>query len=402
MRTFEKIFFGIALFFAFTLPLSKALISILSAAMFLLWLGDALYMRRLGEDGRRLWSIPVVRWFAIFILFGFVSLLWAHTMGDLWRYRFTTVYLFILIIPALVIYIKPHQTHHLLSAFLLGIFVSEIVSYGIFFELWRYKNVSPDDPTPFMMHIEYSTLLAFTSLFLLYRIATTLELRSRIIYGLFFVSVTINLFINGGRTGQMIFFVTSLLVLFLGVRNKLKALGLFVVGIVLVGALAWNLSSTFASRTQLTIDSIKMVLYEDNYATGLGNRLGSYFPAWELWKERPLLGAGWVGHEKLVTDLERAKYPQLIEAGYVHLDLQNQFLMIIVEFGLVGLVLFGMIFISLWRMPHSSKDCALKAIFLSVLLLYFMSEGWVHHFILTWGALMIAVLAIRSSALPHR
>ena len=77
----------------------------------------------------------------------------------------------LILLPLIVIAssIKKEFIPKILGAYLLGMFISEILSYGIFFELWTTRHGDPSDPTPFMNHLDYSTFLTFTSLLLFNR-----------------------------------------------------------------------------------------------------------------------------------------------------------------------------------------------------------------------------------------
>ena len=58
------------------------------------------------------------------------------------------------------------------TAFLLAIFISEILSYGMFWEVFHlpWHNYSHEPfPTPFISHISYSTLVAFAVILLINR-----------------------------------------------------------------------------------------------------------------------------------------------------------------------------------------------------------------------------------------
>ena len=59
-------------------------------------------------------------------------------------------------------------------------FISEIVSYGIFFEFWTYKNATVENPNAFMSRTDYSVYLTFTSIILIMRIFNETHLKYKI------------------------------------------------------------------------------------------------------------------------------------------------------------------------------------------------------------------------------
>ena len=57
-----------------------------------------------------------------------------------------------------------------ISSFFLGMLISEILSYGNFFNLWQVGIGNSDNPRVFLHHTMYSMLLSVTSIFLLFKI----------------------------------------------------------------------------------------------------------------------------------------------------------------------------------------------------------------------------------------
>lgn len=389
---YDKLFVGLATFFAFSFPLSKALISIVSGLFFLLWLSHAIYTKKLGQDVRLLWSMPLIKIFVVYVVFACISLFWVEDIGADWRYRISILLPFILVVPPLVVNLEPKHVPQLITAFLMGMLVSEIVTYGIFFEWWSYHGRSPDDPSPFMFHIEYSTLLAFTSLLLLNRFFTTSNRREKILYTLFFISVTINLFISAGRTGQVVFLITLFIVILSAQKHIVKTVVIFSTIVTISLGAAWFLNDAFQKRVYSIKSDLAKIQTANNYNSSVGIRIGAYAASWELFKEKPLLGYGWVGHANRLKRL--AKEDSKFQPIAPHLDLQNEFLFILAQFGLVGLVGFLYFGYTIYKLKLSFEYQQVKIIFLSVMVLYFMSEGWVQSFLLAFGTLFIALFLI--------
>lgn len=198
--TFEKSTYYSLIAFAFTLPLSRAAVS-----FFVFWF---LLLVLVKKDYKNSFFVlkdnKIFFYFFIFLGYIFLSSLWSN-------YEETTLsllnkYFYWIIVPCIVILAKKEWLYTILNSFLLGMFVSEIISYGIYFELWTMEGSSPSQPSPFMLTIHYSVFLAFTALVLLYRFLFEDEaLKVKIILFVFFIITTTNLFISTGRTGQLSF-----------------------------------------------------------------------------------------------------------------------------------------------------------------------------------------------------
>ncbi len=110
-----------------------------------------------------------------------------------------------------------------ISAFILGMLVSEFVSYSMMLGLmpWKlelegilfYQSYAIGDPSPFLHHIHYGVALAFTVILLIRK--TFFEENSillKVFMSIFIMTATMNIFITGGRTGYITFlFLTIIL-----------------------------------------------------------------------------------------------------------------------------------------------------------------------------------------------
>ena len=170
--------------FAFFLPLSRAGISILSVLMILMWLFQGDFKKKYENLKDNVVIIALV----LFVGFEFISLVWttSENIGHGLDQAFKTTRLVLLPILVIATTLKKEYIPKVITAFLIGMLISEILSYGIFFELWTLRHGSPSDPTPFMHHLDYSTFLTFTSLLLLNRYFDTNNLKLKAFYFIYF------------------------------------------------------------------------------------------------------------------------------------------------------------------------------------------------------------------------
>jgi len=356
--------------YAFVIPLSRAGIVVFSMLMILLWLASP----NKKADIQLAWQNHAIKALLIYFGYNVLSLFWVeiHNLGHAVEAvgKFWYFWPVLIIIP----HIKKGNILKVISAFVLGVFVSEILSYGIFFELITMKHGTPSDPTPFMTHLDYALFLSFTALMVLSRLLYEESLKYRLFYIFFFLSVTTNLFITGGRVGYIIFIITLIILFLYRFENKLKALlqALMLLSTILI--IAYNLSTTFHNRVHHTINSVTNIYQHQNYCNSWGTRVGAFIVAAEVVKQAPLFGVGIEDHIDELQEIIATQYPNMqCFSWYMHYH--NQYLEIITKTGVLGLLLFLAIFYTLYQMKFQSKEFEIiKIILLCVYLIGFVAD----------------------------
>jgi len=374
--------------YAFLIPLSRAGISILTALLFLLWILEG----NLKKKVTYLCTNNVVRVIGIFIIFNIISLMWADYLYEAFKY--IKKYWYFLPILILFTSLQKEYIPKVLSAFILGMFVSEIISYGVFFELWSFKHASVENPSPFMHHIEYSVFLAFTGLILLSRIFTEGDMKYRILYIFFFTTVSGNLFLTAGRTGQLAFVIGLFILALISFRNKLKA---FIVSLILstiIVGIAFNLSTTFHDRVIMGKNNLVNVVENASYCTSLGGRVGAWIISKDMIKENPILGVGIIDNMKDFHSIIDDKYPEMKCMHQSFMHTHNQFLEVFTQMGLIGLLIFISIFYMIMKLPiYENQYKNIKYIYVTILIVSFIPEVLFHRqFSMALFALIIGLL----------
>ena len=358
--------------YAFSFPVSKAATNLFEVLALLLWIAEGNWREKLNLYKNNLLSLAV----ALLIGFSLLSILW-HGNADT-TLRYIAKYRHLLIIFVFYSSFDTKYTSHTLSAFLIAIFISELVSYGIFFELIHYKDISPKDPTPFMSHMTYSTVLAFTTALLLILIIHEKNIRHRLFYSLFFISATTNLFINGGRSGQIIYIVLVFTVLLSLFKHKVKAF-LFALGILLVVfTLAFQFSPNFQHRSQqLFTDIDNMLTHNDFHGSG-ATRVALSIVGVHTIKDNLLLGTG-IDYKMF----EIEKYAKELGFDPQHLkgyaDYHSTFLTISAQLGITGVLISLMIIFALFtNKPHEEKYKLMSLIFAISFTMFSASHNTLH------------------------
>ncbi|MDD3769150.1 MAG: O-antigen ligase family protein [Sulfuricurvum sp.] len=351
----NRIFYFSSLIFAFTFPLSRAAVS-----FFIIWFIVLFLIRR---DYRNAWErISNRRVFHImgaFLAFMAVSYFWSSDSDK--ALNQIRLYGYWIIIPILAVNLKREWLPNIITAFLGGMLISEVIAYGIYFEWWTFKDRTPDYPTPFMSHIHYSIFLAFTSAILLSRLLSNrYTWTSKLPMALFFITATGNLMLSTGRTGQLAFLVAMGIAIIIHYRLTFRSLVIFTLLSTFLFVGAYSTLELFKKRIDQGIEDVRH-LDAGNFNTSWGLRAAFWLVTYDIVLEHPVLGAG-VGDYRLAARevLERNEHnlsPNVIAwCGDTHFH--NQYLMILAQTGLIGFGFMIWLFRELFRLQI--KDPELK------------------------------------------
>ncbi len=359
--------------YALIIPLSRAGIAFFTILLLVLWCFD-----NIKEKIKYLPSSKVIISFALFFSINIVALFWTDGDNLNSAIKYISKYWYFLSILVIFTSLRKEFIYKTIGAFLLGMFISELISYGIFFELIEWKRGTPQNPVPFMSHLDYSVFLAFSSLLLLDRTLFEKEVKYKAIYFIFFISVTVNMFITTGRSGQVAFFITLIILFIYRTQNKLKGLIISIVSIALFATLAYNYSNTFHNRIDLAQDDIHKFVNESNYCSSWGNRVGALIITKDILIENPILGVGLVDNMDLLKEKIDNYYPSMkCFRWYMHYH--NQYAQILTQTGVVGSIIFLSIFYSLLNLKFIEREFnIIKIILVSVFLISFIGDPYFH------------------------
>ena len=383
----------VMLVYAALLPFSNAFtVHTGPSILMILWLLEGRF-----EEKRRIFSDYASPWaLSLFFLFAALSLLWTEDMARGLRelkYYFVIFSVFIVYFTSL----RKRYRKAVLYAFLLAMFISEIYSYGIFFDWWSVEGASASNPTPpYMHHIRYSIYLVVTVILLLFQLSDRAVPAGLKMAELFFLlSSSVNLFINGGRTGQLALVVA--LILFVVARFGLRWRYLLSTFLLLFAIFysAYHLSPVFRSRALMAVEDIRRIVVHGDFENSWGERIAMAIVASHEIADNPLVGVG-VGdtmseYRKELCKKELRKYSYTHDVPHVH----NQFLQICAQTGAIGLALFVLFLFSLLkeakRAPSSLYRAALYSN-LSIFLFGFFSSVIIRNYTSGLFAFVLAYL----------
>ena len=378
----------LAVIYAFILPLSRAGISLLTIMLITVWLLEG----GLKQKVTYLIKNKVIKVIAIFLIFNIISLTWTDELSAALNYIKKYWYFF----PTIILFTSLQKEYRdkVLSAFILGMFISEIIAYGVFLELWNFKHATVQNPSPFMHHIEYSVFLAFTGLILLGRIFNEEKMRYKILYFIFFTTVSGNLFLTAGRTGQFAFVLGLFILAFISFKNKFRAfLTSMALTIAIIG-IAFNVSTTFHDRIITGKSNLINVIEKKSYCTSWGGRVGAWIVSKDIIMQNPILGVGIIDNMKDFHSIIDSKYPEMKCMHQSFMHTHNQYLEVFTQMGIIGVLLFISIFYMIARLPI--KECQyknIKYIYLTILIFSFIPEVIFHRqFSMALFALIVGLL----------
>ena len=362
--------------FVFTFPISAKKVYPLLILLIVLWIFENNWRDKI----QKLLQIKSFMYYMIFIVFLGMSLLWSDNIygGFVKHYPSNGIYEYFkmyftcfLLVPIFITSIQEKYIKYIMSAFLSAIFISEIVSWGIFLDILHISGKDSSDPSPFMSHSLYSIFLTITFFVLVTEYFKTIDLRLKIFIVFFATSALVNLFLNGGRLGQIAFMLGVFVYVFARYKITIKTSFITIVSISVIVGSAYFISPIFQQRANKTINSVKK-LYNGQYNTSWGIRVYALKVAKDIVYRHPLLGVG-IGNakESFIKESKQHKYGYLVK-GLWHMH--NQYMQILLESGLVDLGLFFIFIFQLLKLQLVRHYKVLLYTFVTVYMFGFIGE----------------------------
>ena len=349
--TFDKYINYLIIGLAFTLPTTIAGIVFFGHLIIISFLLKGNFSSALTE----LKKSKIIVILFLFLSLSLISTLWSS--DKIFAFEYIKRYWYLLTIPVIYLHFNPKYTSHVFTSFLLGMLFSEILSYSIFFELIHFNNIPSNDPSPFMNHSIYSIFLAFSSIILLNRIFFVNHPNHKIFYSLYFLTTTSNLFLNGGRTGQIIFIISLFIIIFLNFKSKSKAIIFASAMSISILTIAYNVSPIFKERGELAYNDITQTFTDDDYSRSFGIRMSLWIMGANVFSENPLLGTGIgdekTGMQKYADKYKITRYMGLPDKGYI--DYHSMYVQYAVQLGIAGLILITSLIYHLFTVKFKSR-----------------------------------------------
>ena len=177
----------------------------------------------------------------------------------------------------------------------------------------------------------------------------------RVVYAFFALAITFNMFITGGRAGQIMFFAAIVVLTFQYFKNsQVKA---FIVSLILITCVAFTAyfsSPLFQERVKMVSNEI--VGYSSTISlsknTSMGYRITFYLNTAELIKKSPILGVGTGDFPAEYEKINNIRSQDVAPTVHPH----NMYLLILAQLGIFGLASLVWIFYLQFKIALSSSN----------------------------------------------
>lgn len=294
----------------------------------------------------------------ILVYSSLVILMYFNTEYSMEEYeKYIRRYFLNFFVPFIIILtsIQKEFISKIIGAFLGGMFINEIISYGIYFDIWDTTySLKYQHPVGFIHHVPYSALVAFTAIFLIYEIKNTTKKWQQYMYTIFFITMTINLVISSGRTGYIAFFATLPIIVATYYKLNLKNIIQIIIAPMIVFAIGYYLNQDVQKRVESAINATKTAVSDQQFNSSFGVRLAAYPIAWQWIKNGDNLLFGesrgdiHTVRKELIEQLgKKENYKLMYNASHFH----NDYIEILISLGFIGLFLFLYILYYIYTRP---------------------------------------------------
>ncbi|MFA7282368.1 MAG: O-antigen ligase family protein [Sterolibacterium sp.] len=339
-----------AIALGFAIPVSTAASNLLFALVIVCFLLSGDYR----EKYRALAANPVV--LAILLFCAAAALGCAYGAGSVSEKMVSLgKYLTLLMVPVLIPLLdEQKQRIRALAAFSAAMLLTLALSYLIHFE-WFPSDLlivarerdpaswGAHNPVVFKLHITHNFLMAFTAFLLAVAARHVTSPRLRWVAASLSILAAGNvLLMVKGRTGYAI--LALLAAYFIACRYGRKGLAAAAVAVLLLGAVAYQGSSTFQERIDVTIAQAgAWHPGQGGEQNSISQRLDFYTNSIAIIRDHPFFGVGIGGFDSAYA--ERVRGTSMVLSSNPH----NQYLMIAAQLGLAGLALLAWLYYTYWR-----------------------------------------------------
>lgn len=300
-------------------------------------------------------------------------------------------------------FLDKRFSYRVMSAFILGMLFSELISYAIRFEFlphvlyvqsYEIYTALIHDPSPFFKHTDHNIGLAIVVALLLYQLLNKkLSITVKLISIFFIITASLNMTFIGSRTGYIMYlFLVTVVLLITYRKNIKKAILLALIGLIPIVFIAYNYSTMINKRVNRTITSINKIIYEDNYSSSIGKRIGATKYSLIVIKENPILG---VGTGDYMDELRNSLPPEHEFIGEISQP-HNVYIKTLLQFGIVGLLALFFLFYRLF----TYKDCdsynkGIIVILTSAVMLFMLPGKFYGYFVLPMFVTIVSAMIVK-------
>ena len=354
---------------AFLMPLTVFGGNLIIVIICVLWLFSGNYKSKFNQ----IINNKLIKASILFYLIHVIGMLWSEDLS--WGlHMLHKMWYFLLLFPILYTIVRKDYIRSYISAFLLAILITEVCSYLVWFEIIEpFKNATVENPTPFMNHISYNPILALAIYLVLHEIFFNKKITNFVfsLYSFFAISMIVNMFITGGRAGQVAFFA-MLVVLIIQILDKQRIKSLITIFIVIPGIFftAYQGSDLFQKRVNLAFN--QALEYQPGSNNSIGYRITYALNSWELIKENPIIGVGTGDFPVEYKKINQIKTPIMFSMGGMQTTTNphNMYILIFSQLGVIGLISMLSIFYFQIKLSINSSNRFIRDVGITLPLLF--------------------------------
>lgn len=347
------------------------------------------------------------------ILFVLVNYIWLIGSDDAKMAKIILSNMKYYLYPILILsFVDKRFVFRIIYAFIIGMLLSEFISYLIHFDILPYKLIlfnkliyeaqGINNPAPFLDHYFYNTLLSIVVSILLYNLLVNKNnIYIKLVSMFFIATASINLILVGGRIGYIIYAVLILSTLFSIYRKKFFYIAL-PIALVLISSFfyfSYQNGGLFKDRIDQAIsDKQKLMQEKPNYHTSIGARIGMWKYSIEVIKDNFIFG---VGTGDFKTEMLK-KTPKEHKFLSTWQQPHNEYIKHFVQFGLVGFLVFLNIFYQIFRTKNNNKDVQIYLYIFGIALMIMISTNQLLKPILLVFMLLLSVASAKANFLEKR
>ena len=360
----------------FSIPVSVALDNLLVVLLLLFWLAGGRYREKLAAIRGNPVALLACAFFALYAAGALYSV---GSRGEV-LYMLDKAFIFLLLAVLISIVPAGRTGDRALQAFMAAILVTLVLSFLVwcgFIVGNQLIKGEAGNAVVFKYHITHSLLMAFAAFLFAVRARCATARNTRFLYSTIAALAAFNvLFMVQGRTGQLVLLALLFYYLFwcLCWRGLLIAV---IIGM-LTGSIAYlTPSSTLHQRTALALREIGKWQPAEASTTSIGQRLEFYRNSLKIVREHPLLGVGTGGFP--------AAYARQVEGTAMGAtrNPHNEYLMVTVQLGLIGLALLLALFWMQWRLaarlPASESRATARGLVITIAVASLVSSTLIDH-----------------------
>ena len=353
--------------FAFALPLSTSVTSILAILLILVWITGGNLRKKLTEIVHNPLAIAVL----IYLALHAIGLLWSEDLN--WGTHLLRKQWKLLLFPIFLTLVNKEHTKYYLAAFVAAISILAAKAYLV----WLGVIALPPGSTfttEGTSHVVYNPMLALAIYIVLQNLLFGKDRPlAKTLQWCLCLFLFCNMFITVGRTGHVVFFVLMIVTLFQYFQGRSKKM--LVMALILLPLLItaiYQVSPTFKTRITTAVTEVQN--FRSGEITSMGCRLWFLTNTWQILQKKWLTGVGTGDFPLEYAKINQVCSPSMPDTDNPH----NQYLLVTALFGLSGLLSLLAIFGSQLFLAMKLKDTLtpLRQAFPIFFLVIMLSESY--------------------------